>query len=113
MRRTRSLFDVMEDAPNSWFAREEHGACRTPGKFESTIKSTTSPPSGWFGPPLLTVGLLQALPEGARLKINVLDGADSSHEATFPLAGLDAVREKIAAACKWPPAANAMSSEKR
>jgi hypothetical protein len=59
------------------------------------------------------VGLLQALPEGARLKINVLDGADSSHEATFPLAGLDAVREKIAAACKWPPVANTMSSEKR
>jgi len=59
------------------------------------------------------VGLLQALPEGARLKINVLDGPDSSHEATFPLAGLDAVREKIAAACKWPPVANTMSSEKR
>jgi len=59
------------------------------------------------------VGLLQALPEGARLKINVLDGPDSSHEATFPLAGWDAVREKIAAACKWPPPANTMSSEKR
>jgi hypothetical protein len=58
------------------------------------------------------VGLLQALPEGARLKINVLDGPDPS-EATFPLAGLDAVREKIAAACKWPPVANTMSSEKR
>ena len=49
----------------------------------------------------------------ARLKINVLDGADSSHEATFPLAGLDAVREKIAAACKWTPPANKMPSEKR
>jgi hypothetical protein len=59
------------------------------------------------------VRLLQALPEGAQLKINVLDGPDSSHEATFPLAGLDAVREKIAAACKWPPVANTMSSEKR
>ena len=59
------------------------------------------------------VGLLQSLPEGARLKINVLDGPDTSYEATFPLAGLDAVREKIAAACKWPPAANKKSSEKR
>jgi hypothetical protein len=59
------------------------------------------------------VGLLRSLPEGARLKINVLDGPDPSHEATFPLAGLDAVREKIAAACKWPPVANTMSSEKR
>src|SRR5882672_8143224 len=59
------------------------------------------------------VGLLQSLPEGARLKINVLDGPDTSYEATFPLAGLDAVRKKIAAACKWPPAANKKSSEKR
>jgi hypothetical protein len=59
------------------------------------------------------VGLLQSLPEGARLKINVVDGPGPSHEATFQLAGLDAVREKIAAACKWAPAANKVSSEKR
>ena len=58
------------------------------------------------------VALLQSLPEGARLKINVLDEPGASHEATFDLAGLDAVREKIAAACKWPPPANKMSSEK-
>jgi hypothetical protein len=60
-----------------------------------------------------TVGLLQSLPEGALLKINVLDGAGSGHEATFQLAGLDAALEKIAVACKWPPAANKMSSGKR
>jgi hypothetical protein len=59
------------------------------------------------------VGLLQSLPVGARLKINVHDAPDASYEATFPLAGLDAVREKIAAACKWPPAPNKLSSEKR
>jgi hypothetical protein len=59
------------------------------------------------------VGLLRSLPEAARLKINVLDEPDPSHEATFPLAGLDAVRGKIAAACKWPPVANTMPSEKR
>jgi len=58
------------------------------------------------------VALLQSLPEGARLKINVLDEPGASHEATFDLAGLDAVREKIAAACKWPSPANKMSSEK-
>jgi hypothetical protein len=59
------------------------------------------------------VALLQSLPEGARLKINVLDEPGASHEATFDLAGLDAVREKIAAACKWPPPANnKMSSDK-
>ena len=59
------------------------------------------------------VALLQSLPEGAQLKINVLDEPGASHEATFDLAGLDAVREKIAAACKWPPPANnKMSSDK-
>jgi hypothetical protein len=59
------------------------------------------------------VGLLQSLPDGARLKINVLDEPGPSHEATFQLTGLDAVREKIAVACKWAPAANKVSSEKR
>ena len=58
------------------------------------------------------VGLLQSLPDGARLKIGVLDEPGPSHEATFQLTGLDAVREKIAVACKWPPAANKVSSEK-
>jgi hypothetical protein len=58
------------------------------------------------------VALLQSLPEGARLKINVLDEPGASHEAAFDLAGLDAVRDKIAAACKWPPPANKMSPEK-
>jgi hypothetical protein len=58
------------------------------------------------------VGLLQSLPDGARLKIDVVDEPGPSHEATFQLTGLDAVREKIAVACKWPPAANKVSSEK-
>jgi hypothetical protein len=59
------------------------------------------------------VELLQSLPEGARLKINVLDGSDPGQEATFQLAGLDAVREKIAAACNWAPLTGKVSSEKR
>ena len=58
------------------------------------------------------VGLLQSLPDGARLKISVLDEPGPIHDATFQLTGLDAVREKIAVACKWPPAANKVSSEK-
>ena len=58
------------------------------------------------------VGLLQSLPDGARLKIDVVDEPGPGHEATFQLTGLDAVREKIAVACKWPPAANKVSSEK-
>jgi hypothetical protein len=59
------------------------------------------------------IGFLQSLPEGGRLKIGVLDGPGPSHEATFQLTGLDAVREKIAGACKWAPPANKMTSEKR
>jgi hypothetical protein len=59
------------------------------------------------------VGLLQSLPEGAQLKINALDKAGPGHEATFQLTGLDAIREKIAPVCKWPPVANKMTSEKR
>jgi len=31
------------------------------------------------------VGLLQSLPDGARLKISVIDGPGPSHEATFQL----------------------------
>ena len=58
-------------------------------------------------------GFLQSLPEGGRLKISVLDGLGPSHEATFQLAGLDAVREKIAAACKWATPATKITSEKR
>src|SRR5882724_13089789 len=50
------------------------------------------------------VGFLQSLPEGARLKIKVLDSAGPGHEATFQLAGLDAVLKKIAAPCKWSTA---------
>jgi hypothetical protein len=52
------------------------------------------------------VGLLQSLPEGARLKINVFDGPGPGHDATFQLAGLDTARKKIAVACKWAPIAN-------
>jgi hypothetical protein len=59
------------------------------------------------------VGFLQSLPEGARLKINVLDRAGAGHEATFQLAGLDAVRKRIAVPCKWTTAADKMSSGKR
>jgi hypothetical protein len=50
------------------------------------------------------VGFLQSLPEGARLKIKVVDRAGPGHEATFQLAGLDAVRKKIAVPCKWSTA---------
>jgi len=58
------------------------------------------------------VGFLQSLPEDARLRIKVLDGAGPGHEAAFQLAGLDAILKRIAAPCKWP-AADKMSLGKR
>ena len=59
------------------------------------------------------VGFLRSLPEGARLKINVFDGPGPGHDATFELTGLDAIRKKIAVACKWAPAADKTSLGKR
>jgi Type VI secretion system VasI, EvfG, VC_A0118 len=55
--------------------------------------------------------LLQSLPEAARLKISVFDGADSGRDASFQLNGLDAVRKKLGTVCKWTPA-NRISSGK-
>jgi hypothetical protein len=57
------------------------------------------------------INLLQSLPEGARLKISVVDATDSSRNAAFQLTGLDAVRKKLGTACKWTPA-NRISSGK-
>ena len=59
------------------------------------------------------VGLLQSLPDGAHLKINVADRASSSHQAMFQLDGWDAVRKKIGTACKWARTADKASSDKR
>jgi hypothetical protein len=58
------------------------------------------------------VGFFQSLPEGARLKVSVLDRTGPGHEATFQLAGLDAVRKRIAVPCQWAPAVDKMSTKK-
>jgi hypothetical protein len=59
------------------------------------------------------VSLLQSLPDGARLKINVADRTSSSHEATFQIDGWDVVRNKIGTACKWARTTDKTSSGKR
>jgi hypothetical protein len=59
------------------------------------------------------VSILQSLPDGARLKINVADRASSSHEATFQIDGWDVVRNKIGTACKWARTTDKTSSGKR
>jgi hypothetical protein len=59
------------------------------------------------------IRLLQSVPEGATLKIAVSDRDNVRHEATFQLTGLDPVRTKVAAACKWAPVQAKTSSETR
>jgi hypothetical protein len=54
------------------------------------------------------VQFLRSLPDKGRLTIGVSDRQGPAHEATFQLTGLDAVRQKIGAACKWAPAADTM-----
>jgi hypothetical protein len=59
-----------------------------------------------------TVELLRSLPDGARLTLGVPDGANARHDATFLLAGWDAVRKRVETACKWPKATDEASSKR-
>jgi hypothetical protein len=52
------------------------------------------------------VRFLRSLPDGGRITVNVSDWQGMAHEASFQLTGLDVIRQKIAAACKWTPAAD-------
>ena len=58
------------------------------------------------------VVLLQSFSEGGHLKIIVFDGSARDSEATFQLAGWNAIRDKIATACMWTSTAS-KSSERR
>lgn len=58
------------------------------------------------------IALLQSFSENARLKITVSDGSGRDSEAAFQLAGWNAVRDKIATACKWT-STTSKSSEQR
>ena len=59
------------------------------------------------------VTLLQSIPDGARLRLGVGDNKGARHIATYQLVGLDAVRNKVASACAWPPSSAQASAEKR
>jgi hypothetical protein len=59
------------------------------------------------------VGLLQALPDGARFTINIADQTGPSHQATFRLDSWDAVRSKIGKACQWSVTADRGSPRRR
>lgn len=55
------------------------------------------------------VRFLRSLPDRGRIIVSVSDWQGAAHEASFQLTGLDGVRQKIAAACKWTPAADRMA----
>ena len=48
------------------------------------------------------IQFLRSLPDQGRISISVYDWQGPAHEATFQLSGLEDVRRRIAAACKWP-----------
>jgi hypothetical protein len=58
------------------------------------------------------VELLRSMPEGATLKVAVADKGNVRREATFELAGLSGIREKVGTACKWVPVTANTPSEK-
>jgi hypothetical protein len=58
------------------------------------------------------VALLQSFSDGGQLKIMVPDGSAGASEATFQLAGWNAIRDKIATACMWTSTAT-KSSQRR
>ena len=57
--------------------------------------------------------LLRSIPDGAALKVAVADKDNIRREALFQLAGLSAIRQKVAAACKWTPATASTSTDGR
>jgi hypothetical protein len=48
------------------------------------------------------VRLLRSMPANGQILIKVYAGKAPPYESTFQLTGLDAVRDRIAAACNWP-----------
>ncbi|WFU38866.1 hypothetical protein QA640_31335 [Bradyrhizobium sp. CB82] len=50
------------------------------------------------------VRLLQSLPDSGEFIVLLSPRGGTAHDGTFSLAGLDAARAKMAAACRWPRA---------
>lgn len=61
-----------------------------------------------FGPGVAFAGdvvrLLQSLPDHGELIVLLSPRGGTAHDGTFSLAGLDAARAKMTAACRWPRA---------
>jgi hypothetical protein len=50
------------------------------------------------------VGLLQSLPEEGEVTVRLSPRTGVAREGNFSIGGLKMVREKLAAACRWPQA---------
>jgi hypothetical protein len=71
------------------------------------VQLAAAPPSSGTGVALKgdVVRLLQSLPEKGKIAIRLVTRTGAAQEGHFLLGGLEMVRGKLAAACKWPRAA--------
>ena len=71
-----------------------------------SVQLATGPPSFGSGAafPGDVVRLLQSLPEEGHIAVRMSNRSGAAQEGLFLLGGLKTVREKLAAACKWPNA---------
>ena len=71
------------------------------------MQLAAAPPSSGTGVAFTgdVVRLLQSLPEEGKIAVRLVTRTGAAQEGHFLLGGLEMVREKLAAACKWPHAA--------
>ena len=71
------------------------------------MQLAAAPPSSGTGVAFQgdVVRLLQSLPEEGKVAVRLVTRTGAAQEGHFLLGGLEMVREKLAAACKWPHAA--------
>ena len=71
------------------------------------MQLAAAPPSSGTGVAFTgdVVRLLQSLPEEGKIAVRLVTRTGAVQEGHFLLGGLEMVREKLAAACKWPHAA--------
>jgi len=74
---------------------------------DSPMRLAATPPSSGTGVAFTgdVVRLLQSLPEEGKIAVRLVTRTGAAQEGHFLLGGLEMVREKLAAACKWPHAA--------
>lgn len=58
---------------------------------------------GMFAPGSSTISLIRSLPEDGRFFFRVIGGV-SQYEVTFETKGVEEVRKRVSAACRWPAA---------